>query len=116
MTVQLTRRRGVPIAHIRGEIDSANAPGLANVLFAAVPNGAPGLVIDLSNATLLDSVGMRLLFETVERLHRRGQRLRVVVPSESVIEDVVTATDLASYAGVDVELGRAVDLLGAGHK
>jgi anti-sigma B factor antagonist len=108
MTVQMTHRRGVPVAQVCGEVDAVSATTLAHELFAGVPNTAPGLVLDLTETTVLDSVGVRVLFETVERLGRRGQRLRVVITADSVVEDIARLCDLESYAALDLEVASAV--------
>jgi len=111
MTLTVSDVRGVPVARIQGDIDTGNAPELADALSAAVPNAALGLVLDLRATGYLDSAGVRLLFETVERLGRRQQRLGLVVPRDSLVGDIVEMTDLGSYAGVDSGLAEALERL-----
>jgi anti-sigma B factor antagonist len=116
MPVQMTQQRGVPVAQVSGVIDSTNATLVAGTLLAAVPNSAPGLVLDLTETTLVDSVGVRLLFEIVDRLRRRGQQLRVIVAADTAVEDVARLSDLGSYAPLDPGVERAVEQLSNGHR
>ena len=58
-------------------------------LARAVSSEHLGLVVDLSDVTLLDSSGLRLLFRLGRRLERRRQQLRVVVPLTSPVRRVL---------------------------
>jgi anti-anti-sigma factor len=111
MTVEVTERDGVPVAHVRGSLDVTNAARLTEALRAAVPNAALGLVIDLRAITHVDSAGLHVLFEIVQRLDRRQQRLLIVVTPQSLVADVAAASDLGSYAGVGADLDAAVATL-----
>jgi anti-anti-sigma factor len=108
MTVEVTERDGVPVALVAGALDVATAPDLTEALRSAVPNAALGLVIDLREITHVDSAGLHVLFEIIQRLDRRQQRLLVVIAPQSLVADVVVASDLASYAGVGADLDAAV--------
>jgi anti-anti-sigma factor len=84
----------VIVARITGEIDLSNARDVGDTLAGAVPNTALGLVIDLTATEYLDSSGVHLLFELAERLQRRQQRLRVVVPEGGPIRRVLRIVEL----------------------
>jgi anti-anti-sigma factor len=101
----------VPIAHVVGAVDLTTADELAAKLGSAVPNAAMGLVLDLTSTTHLDSAGLRVLFDAIRRLGRRQQELRLVIDPESLVADLVSATDVGSYAGVDFAVGDAVEHL-----
>jgi len=109
--VTLAEQRGVPIAHVAGAVDLTTADELARTLGSAVPNAAMGLVLDLTATTHLDSSGLRVVFDVIRRLGRRQQELRLVVDRDSLVADLVTATDMGSYAGVDLTVGDAVERL-----
>src|SRR5439155_475575 len=55
--------------------------------------------------------GPRVLFGAIRRLGRRQQELRLVIDRESLVADLVTMTDMGSYAGVDLTVGDAVERL-----
>ena len=108
MTVTVSDVRGVPVARVEGDLDTDSAPELAEAISGAVPNAALGLVLDLTATAYLDSAGVKLLFVTAERLRRRQQRLAVVVAPDSLTRDVITVTDLGSYASVASGLAGAL--------
>ncbi len=89
---------GVPVAALEGEVDMGNAGDLRDSLLDAVANHAPGLVIDLSSTTYLDSAGVHVVFELARKLHARQQQLRVVVPAGAPIRRVLTLTNVSAVA------------------
>jgi anti-anti-sigma factor len=86
----------VVVARVNGEIDLANAEAVGNEVAQAVPNRALGLVIDLSGTSYLDSSGVSLVFEIAERLRRRQQLQRLVVPANAPLGRVLRILDSGS--------------------
>ena len=84
----------VVLASVRGEVDLSNALSVKRELLDAVPNTASALVLDLSETEHLDSSGVRLIFELAERLERRGQKLELVVPDDSIIKRILVLTEV----------------------
>jgi anti-anti-sigma factor len=84
----------VVVARLGGEVDLSNASEVGDELTAAVPNSALGLVLDLTATEYLDSSGIHLVFELAERLQRRQQQLRVVVPPGAPIRRVLRIVKL----------------------
>ena len=84
----------VVLAAVRGEVDLSNALSVKRELLDAVPNTASALVLDLSETEHLDSSGVRLIFELAERLERRGQKLELVVPDDSIIKRILVLTEV----------------------
>ena len=84
----------VVVARVSGEIDLSNASEVGEAMSAAVPNIALGLVIDLTATAYLDSSGVHLLFDLAERLQRRQQQLRVVVPEDAPVRRVLRIVEL----------------------
>ena len=103
----------VIVARITGEIDLSNAGELGETLSAAVPNTALGLVIDLTATSYLDSSGVHLLFDLAERLQRRQQQLRVVVPQGGPIRRVLRIVELDETVPVLASVDVAVTQLRA---
>ena len=106
----------VPVATLEGEVDMANAGDLKVSLLDAVTNHAPGLVVDLSGTTYLDSAGIHVVFELARKLHSRQQQLRVVIPAGAPIRRVLTLTNVSAVAPMHerqedavAELAAAVD-------
>jgi anti-anti-sigma factor len=90
----------IVVAHVAGEIDLSNAGKVGAQLAEAVPNRALGLVVDLAETTYFDSSGVSLVFELAERLRRRQQRLRVVVPDDAPLLRVLRIVDAAGAVPV----------------
>jgi anti-anti-sigma factor len=71
-----------PTARVSGELDSASAGDVGARLRAAAA-GRAELILDLSAAGYIDSVGTRLVWEVAERMDRDGGRLVLVAPRGS---------------------------------
>ena len=82
------------LAHLKGEVDLANARSVRDRLLEAVPNTATGLVLDLTATQHLDSSGVRVLFELAERLENRRQKLEIVIPDEAPVKRVLLLTEI----------------------
>jgi anti-anti-sigma factor len=98
----------VVVARLTGEIDLSNAADVGDQLGAAVPNTALGMVIDLTGTSYLDSSGVHLLFDLSERLQRRQQQLRVVVPEGGAIRRVLRIVELDATVPVVATVEAAV--------
>ena len=98
--VSIEPAEDVIVARVSGEIDLASASAVGDELAGAVSNHALGLVIDLSETTYLDSSGVSLVFELAERLRRRQQQLRLVVPEDAPLRRVLRIVDAAATVPV----------------
>jgi anti-sigma B factor antagonist len=106
--IELDHRDSVGIARLTGEVDITKVGVLREQLLGAVRNDDLGLVVDLTDASYVDSVGVSLLFELAERLTGRQLRFVVVVPQEGLIRRVMTIVDLESVAEVQPGLDEAL--------
>jgi anti-anti-sigma factor len=111
MSVVLADMRGVPVARVDGLLDLTTVDDVAAAVHATVSNSDMGLVLDLTGTTHLDSAGLHFVFEVTRRLARRQQALRVVVAPGTLVEDLLLANDLGSYATVGTDLDEAVAAL-----
>jgi stage II sporulation protein AA (anti-sigma F factor antagonist) len=82
-------RDGVVCARIAGEIDMSNADELRAAVTESTPNEAIGVVLDLSKIDYLDSAGIHLIFRLRESLRMRSQRLAIVIPENSPVNDAL---------------------------
>lgn len=101
------------VASVAGEVDISNAADLGSALEGAVPQQALGLVLDLSEATYIDSAGLHLLFRLGGRLTRRRQQLRVVVPDRAAVRQVVNLAGLSWTVPQDKDVAEALTNLRA---
>jgi anti-anti-sigma factor len=104
----VTYRDAVGVVSLRGEVDIVQAHDLRGRLVRAIRNVDIGLVVDLTDATYIDSVGVSLLFELAERLEERQLRLAVVVPDGGLITRVLRIVNLKSVAAVHPTVDEAV--------
>jgi anti-anti-sigma factor len=105
--------RSVPVCELRGELDASNVDTVQSQLFENVGNDAPGLVLDLTQTTYLDSAGVRILFDLARRLRTHRQELRLVVPPDGVVRRVLVLTALAEVVPLDENVDDAVRTLRA---
>ena len=106
--VRVTDRDGIPVTAIEGEVDIANVTHLRAQIVQAVPNAAPGLVLDLSGTTYLDSRGVHLILEIADRMGTSQQELRVVVPVGAPVRRVLELTHVDSAVPLDPTVDAAV--------
>jgi len=107
-TVEIEDVRGVPVAHIAGEVDASNAANVQRQMIAAVANAGAGLVVDLTRTGYVDSAGIRILFDTGERMQIRGMQMRLVITGGSFLADVLETVRIKERFPVHEELGPAV--------
>ena len=103
-----SRRGGIAIARIEGEVDRSNVPWVQERLRALVTNEAEALVVDLTATTFLDSAGIALLFELAADLRRHQQELRLVVADGAPIARVLQLTAIAGAAPTHATLDAAL--------
>ncbi len=103
----------VGVVTVAGEVDIIQAHALRDRLLGAVRNEDLGLVLDLSEATYIDSVGVSLLFELAERLTERQLKLAVVMPDDGLVQRVLTMVDLRSVAQVQPTVDEALSAISA---
>ena len=69
----------VAIVRLRGECDLSMRPQIRQVIDAA--RDTPGVIVDLSDCTFLDSTALLLLFSARREVAARGGRLELVIPA-----------------------------------
>jgi anti-sigma B factor antagonist len=80
--IERSDTEGVRVVTVAGEVDLANVGAVEHAV-GELSNGALGVVVDLSEATYIDSATVGLLFRLRSRLSRRGQELRVICSPRS---------------------------------
>ncbi len=81
--VERTTVLGRPALTVRGELDIATAPRLAEAVESLLSQQPQSLVVDLTGTTFLDSSGARELVRTARRAAADGVALQVVCPSSN---------------------------------
>jgi anti-sigma B factor antagonist len=70
---------------LRGELDVATVPRLADPLREAIAAGKTAVVIDLGELTFLDSTGLMVLLNGLRRVVRQGGNLVVMCTNPTVL-------------------------------
>lgn len=109
-SVTATEHGTTLVLTISGEVDISNIDRIAEVIYA-LPNTEPGLLIDLSDVSYLDSSAVSLLHDLAMRLRNRAQQLIVVSPPETPPRRILELTALYVNAPVADELDGALELL-----
>ena len=100
------------VARVAGDIDSVTSGELRDGLSRRLTNLAPGLILDLTEATYVDSAGIAFLFDLAQRVRTRGQELRLVVPADAYMRRVLDLCGIESVMAVDPTLEAAIDGMG----
>lgn len=100
---------GVPVAHVRGDIDAGNVAAIQQRLSRTVSPDSLSLVVDLSGARYVDSAGIDMLLRLGERLSHRRAKLLLVIPAASQLQRLATIVGLPEAIAVHPSL---VDALG----
>ena len=106
--IEIHSRDGVVLARVAGEIDISNVAEARRLLTEGVPSSALGLVVDLSNATYLDSSGVHLLFGLAATLQKRRQQLCVVAPEAAPASRVLFLTGFDMVVPTSAGLAEAI--------
>lgn len=100
LSIQHERYGPVPIVVIDGAVESIDAPRLREEVLQAARNDDRGLVLDLTDASYIDSAGVNTLFEAAERFAARQLRFGLVVADGGLIGRVLSIVAIDSVAEV----------------
>jgi anti-anti-sigma factor len=89
---------------LSGEVDLDNADEVEAELTRAISNQATVVSLDLSGVAYLDSAGLRVLFQLVERLATLQIAVELVAPHGTPSRRVVELSGLAALVPLDPPL------------
>ncbi|HEY2631764.1 MAG TPA: STAS domain-containing protein [Solirubrobacteraceae bacterium] len=92
--LDIERIDGIPVAHVREDIDAANATVTQQQLAGAIGPDASSLVVDLGDTRYLDSAGIDMLLRLGDRLDHRRSKLILVIPDTSQLKRLATIVGL----------------------
>lgn len=94
---QVSYRFGVPLIYVKGELDHDTVTSLRGVIEQEMSDGPEVLLLDFSELSYMDSGGLSLMFETVQRFKGSGW-LGTVAPNHGVLR-LLELTGLVDHAG-----------------
>jgi anti-sigma B factor antagonist len=75
----------LPTVALAGELDLAAAPGMHEQLDALLAAGTSSIVVDLADATFLDSTALGVLVNALNRCQESGGQLHLVVREPQIL-------------------------------
>ena len=111
--IRIERDRETIVLSAHGELDAFAAPELTKRLADAQADGAPGLVVDLTAVSFLDSTALGVIVRALKPAGDSSARARVVLPTSAArrIFEITTLDQAlpvaASRAAALLELGTA---------
>ena len=106
--LDLERIDGVPIAHVREDIDAANAAIVHQQLADALGPDALSLIVDLGETRYIDSAGIDMLLRLGDRLDHRRAELILVIPDTSQLKRLVAIVGLPAALAIHATLPGAL--------
>jgi anti-sigma B factor antagonist len=74
-----------------GDLDMCAAPAIRDALRRAVDAGSMHVIVDLANATFVDSTAIGALYEAATRLRESGGRLSLICTNRNVLRTIQIA-------------------------
>jgi len=96
-------RDGIPVVSLRGEIDLVVAPDVQARIDEFLLGGSSTVIVDLSQATFLDSIALGVLVGALEQCRDAGGDLHLIVTDPRILK-VLEITDLISTFSIHSEL------------
>jgi len=85
MDIQVAQTNGITIISIYGELDDFQAPKLHHTFSNEPIYSQTGIIIDLSNTSFVDSVGLGVIVAQAKLLKKDGIRTVLVVTTPQII-------------------------------
>lgn len=90
----------VLVVGLVGDIDISNSFHVVEAILADAVNTTRGVVLDLSATGYMDSSGVHVLLDVRRRLANRRQELRLVVPEDGFLNELLELTAVPAIARV----------------
>ncbi|MCA1596257.1 MAG: STAS domain-containing protein [Chloroflexi bacterium] len=93
-TIQTERRNGAVILRVSGELDALCAPDLEKLLSDQITAGVRACIVDLSQTTFIDSMGLGRLIQG-QRAGKEAGCYFAVCGARGMIAQLMTVTQLS---------------------
>lgn len=90
---------GIPVVHLRGELDAFSAAYFRGALISLTQEGHRCVVLHLGALEFVDSVGLGSIVSVYTRLRKAGGGLHIAEPSEQIVK-VLSITGLDSLFSI----------------
>jgi anti-anti-sigma factor len=86
MQVDFEVHETVIVAHLRGRLDTATAPGAEKALLAEIGKSSHHLVVNLDGTEYVSSSGLRILLRAAKQMESRGSAFALTEANPQVLE------------------------------
>ncbi len=84
MNIEVTQQGDIQVLHCGGSLDADTAPAFKKVAFDLVGTGTNRIVLDCSNLTFIDSMGLGVLISLLRRVRQRDGDVKVAALNDEV--------------------------------
>ncbi len=98
---------GHGVVALCGDLDVADAPGVASHLITAAAFYGPWVIVDLAGLDYIDAAGLGVLVRVLKRTRQGGGDLPLAAPQD-LVRKVLTATGLINVFSVYPSVEHAV--------
>ncbi|HEY3297236.1 MAG TPA: STAS domain-containing protein [Armatimonadota bacterium] len=110
LSTELTAEEQIPIVRVHGEIDLYTVPEFEDALKSGMQSPFPGLIVDLTDISYVDSAGLGALLAAYKNLSKRDGRLFIVAnPHSPGVRKILEITRLDTILNVVGTLKDAID-------
>ncbi len=100
--------RDTAVLSVHGEIDLGTAPMLRAALLPVLEHQRGSIVVDLSDVPFMDSTGVHVLLDTVQRLEPENRRFAIACRENGPVHRVLAMVALLDVVAVYRSRGSAV--------
>jgi anti-anti-sigma factor len=108
MKVTVERREGIAVIYTDGYINNQGGEEIARVAYQLIDEGYRNLVLNLEKTKIVNSIGISILIEIIEKMLEIEGRLAFCNLTPT-IEKTFHIMGLAQYAGIYADEATAVD-------
>jgi anti-sigma B factor antagonist len=84
MNIEVSQQGDIQILHCGGSLDADNVSAFKKVAYDLVGAGTTRIIIDCSNLTFIDSMGLGVLISLLRRVRQRNGDVKVAALSDEV--------------------------------
>ncbi|MFH0800169.1 MAG: STAS domain-containing protein [Pseudomonadota bacterium] len=84
MNIEVKQENGIHVMHCGGSLDADTVSAFKKIAYDLVSGGATRFVIDCTNLTFIDSMGLGVLISLLRRVRSRSGDVKVAALSDEV--------------------------------
>lgn len=104
---------GIPVVHIKGDLDHANTPHFRSIISDLINKGYKRMILEMSGVTFMDSGGMSGVIFAAKQLHSLGGHLSLSNCNSRITRklDIGGLSKLTSILTIHSSIEQAIDYM-----